>query len=529
MKISPRLVAPLVYVFYRLWCSTLRFRETGRARTNELFAKGEPMIFGLWHGEFFPLMYMRRHWKLSVLVSRSKDGEFIAKVLEALGFATFRGSSSRGGAEALLHAAKDIRETGRHACITLDGPRGPRHKAKDGFIFLATNAPAWVVPLRAFMPKAKVFRSWDKFRLPLPFSKVEVVFGEPYRIEPGPLTDEVRQVETARLEQKLAALEPRELDGPSVKLVCYRGLARLMGDMSLGATRKLAVCAAFLLRLFLPSRLRAAQKAVREHLHVSEAEAKRIAVASFTENFYSFLEIFHVSKFRRAESVSLDVEPYNHVAVCAEAGPVVVATAHIGSWELMASLATDFYPGRDRMVVVRKQRDPDLNRLMADMRGARGIAPIDHRLSASVVLPRLRKDGVAAFLVDHNCSRKEAVFLPFLGDIAAVNAGPAMIALRAKAVVYPVFLLRDGKGGHILHVHDPLRTGELTGSIQEKLETIARFYTDAVAQMVKKYPEQWFWMHKRWKTRPPKDWQGPITQAPEFSVQDNAGDTLEHP
>jgi KDO2-lipid IV(A) lauroyltransferase len=130
---------------------------------------------------------------------------------------------------------------------------------------------------------------------------------------------------------------------------------------------------------------------------------------------------------------------------------------------------------------------------------------IDHRQASSTVLPNLRARGVAAFLVDHNSSRKESVFLPFLGDVAAVTIGPASLALRTKAAVYPVFLLRDGKGGHILHILPPLRTATLAGPVKERLRRIAAFYTDAVAEMVRQYPEQWFWMHKRWKTREKED------------------------
>jgi KDO2-lipid IV(A) lauroyltransferase len=142
---------------------------------------------------------------------------------------------------------------------------------------------------------------------------------------------------------------------------------------------------------------------------------------------------------------------------------------------------------------------------MADLRGARGMLMIDHRKASDIVLPKLRAGGVAAFLVDHNTSRKEAMFLPFLEDTAAVNMGPASLALRAKAAVYPVFLIRDGKGGHILHLLPPLHTATLEGSIKERVQAIAAFYTDAVAEMVRRHPEQWFWMHRRWKTREKKD------------------------
>lgn len=249
------------------------------------------------------------------------------------------------------------------------------------------------------------------------------------------------------------------------------------------------------------SRRRKAIAAVRKHLKVSLGEAERIARQSFKENFQSFFEIFHVVDFFTYGSTTSICSPETLAKFREDDAPLVAATAHIGSWELMPGLAADLFPARESMVIVRRQSDPALNRIVSELRGARGILSIDHRQASAVVLPKLRTKGVAALLVDHNCSRKEAVFLPFLEDIAAVNMGPASLALRTKASVYPVFLLRDGKGGHILHVLDPLDTAALTGSIHERLREISRFYTDAVAAMVRRYPEQWFWMHQRWKTR----------------------------
>jgi KDO2-lipid IV(A) lauroyltransferase len=109
---------------------------------------------------------------------------------------------------------------------------------------------------------------------------------------------------------------------------------------------------------------------------------------------------------------------------------------------------------------------------------------------------------MTAFLVDHNCSREEAVFLPFLGKTAAVNMGPALLALRSKALVLPVFLLREEGMQYRFQVGEALDTATLTGTREEKIRAIARFYTRAVEHMVHERPEQWFWMHKRWKTRP---------------------------
>lgn len=256
-----------------------------------------------------------------------------------------------------------------------------------------------------------------------------------------------------------------------------------------------------------PARRRLAIEAVAKHLELPEKQAAVIARKSFSENFLSFLEIFHAGRFYVDKYVSVVSTPEVKALLQAEPRPLVIATAHLGSWEMMPGLASDLLPDREGMVIVRRQRNPALNRLVAELRGARGMLVLDHRRAAQVVVPKLRKGGVAAFLVDHNASRKEAVFLPFLNDTAAVNMGPAGLALRTKAAVFPIFLLRDGKGGHILHLLPPLHTDTLEGTIQERIQAIAAFYTKAVEEMVRQYPEQWFWMHKRWKTRPPEEAQ----------------------
>ena len=277
----------------------------------------------------------------------------------------------------------------------------------------------------------------------------------------------------------------------------YRFLAGCMARLPWSALKALASGMAFCFWHLARLRRKEAVAAIEKHLQVSHEEAMRIARQSFRENFLSFLEIFHAGRFFTDHSVSALYTPEVKARLQAEDAPVVIATAHLGSWELMEGLAADILPERDGMVVVRSQKNKALNRLMAELRGSRGMEAVDHRRAAEIVVPRLRNSGVAAFLVDHNTSRREAVFLPFLQDTAAVNMGPAGIALRTRAAVYPVFLLRDGRGGHILHMLPPLPTRELTGTVHERITAIAAFYTDAVASMVRQYPEQWFWMHKR--------------------------------
>jgi KDO2-lipid IV(A) lauroyltransferase len=280
-----------------------------------------------------------------------------------------------------------------------------------------------------------------------------------------------------------------------------RRLARCMGRLSPAALRRLARIMAFLAWRFLPARREAAIAAVEKHLRRSRREAVAVARRSFEENFLSFLEIFHTGRFSTALAVSRVIPPENVALLQAETAPIVVTTAHLGSWELMPGLAADLLPDRPGMAVVRSQKNPALNRIMAELRGARGLRVVDHRQASRVVTSPLRRNGLVALLTDHNTSRREAVFLPFLEDTAAVTLGPALLALRAKAAVFPVFLVRDGAGKHLLYISEPLHTARLAGTLPERARTIARFYTDAVAEAVKKHPEQWFWMHRRWKTR----------------------------
>ncbi|MDR1945873.1 MAG: lysophospholipid acyltransferase family protein [Desulfovibrio sp.] len=279
-------------------------------------------------------------------------------------------------------------------------------------------------------------------------------------------------------------------------------LTRLLSRLPWPALRRTAGFAAFCFWHLAPSRRREAIEAVRNHLKVPDEEAGRIARQSFRENFLSFLEILHTGRFYTEQSVRVVHHPEIKEALRREKAPIVIVTAHLGSWELMPGLAADIVPQRRGMVVVRSRRSRILNRVMAELRGARGMEAVDHRRASEIIVPGLREGGAVAFLADHNASRKEAVFLPFLEDTAAVNMGPASMALRTKAAVYPVFLLRDGEGGHILHFLPPLHTENLEGSIRERIRTVAAFYTDAVAGMVRMYPEQWLWMHRRWKTRP---------------------------
>lgn len=207
MKISPAVLAPLVTVVYRLWSLTLRYEQIDRDRVEELDDAGTKLVFCLWHDELFSALRVARKLRLAAVVSRSSDGELLARVMQKLGMMTARGSSSRGGAAALHQTIGLMQQHNRNGCVTMDGPRGPRHKIKDGAVFLAHHGKALLVPVRIFNQKAKRFNSWDKFQLPLPFSRVRICFGEPYAPECGDLDKEIIEQAKAVLAEKMDLLE----------------------------------------------------------------------------------------------------------------------------------------------------------------------------------------------------------------------------------------------------------------------------------------------------------------------------------
>ena len=281
--------------------------------------------------------------------------------------------------------------------------------------------------------------------------------------------------------------------------------------------RRLAAVLGFLLWVCLPGRRRLAMRAVRERLGVSGAEAKRIARQSFAENARSFLETALIPCFGFDDPRVRVTRPDLLRRMTAGDRPVVAATAHFGAWELLAGLFGDFPAEYPHVVVVRRSKNVALNDFTNRMRGSRGAVILGHRHAAFSILRALKRNGVTAFLVDHNTNRNEAVFLPFLGRAAAVNKGPALLAVWAEALVFAVFLRRDGED-YVFHIEELADTAMLDGGHEANMRTVARAYTEAVERMVRLAPEQWFWMHNRWKTRP-----GPDDAVPDAAPGAEAG------
>ncbi|SBV93914.1 Lipid A biosynthesis acyltransferase [uncultured delta proteobacterium] len=302
-----------------------------------------------------------------------------------------------------------------------------------------------------------------------------------------------------------------------MKRAFYFGLARLMRKLDFPGIARVANVLGFVMWTFLFRRRKATIERIKHHLNLPEREAVRVAKASFYSTALSFLEIFLNDRLRM-EYVQVET-PDLLRQMMAPGQPGMLATAHFGSWELLGAILSQT-ASRPTMTVARKQKDPVVSDLIKELRGESKLIAVDHRSASGPALECMRSGGTVGFLLDHNTNRKESIFLPFFNDVAAVNMGPALLAARVKAMVYPVFLRRDGLRRYTLHMHEPLDVATLEGSLSERVRRIAEFYTKAVEDEVRACPEQWLWMHNRWKTRPPEDDERPAKKKRESGNRD---------
>jgi lysophospholipid acyltransferase (LPLAT)-like uncharacterized protein len=170
-RVAVFLVPPLAAILIRLLGMTLRYEDLADPDVTPGHAIPGPVVFAFWHRSLLACAHRFRNLDIAILISPSFDGELIARTVELLGFRAIRGSSSRGGATGLRNMQLAY-ESGHRCAITADGPRGPVFVAKPGTAQLAQLVGAWVGCFYALPDRAWQLRSWDRFLIPKPFSRV---------------------------------------------------------------------------------------------------------------------------------------------------------------------------------------------------------------------------------------------------------------------------------------------------------------------------------------------------------------------
>ncbi|MBP1714520.1 MAG: uncharacterized protein H6Q42_2723 [Deltaproteobacteria bacterium] len=196
LQIIPRIYAWVL----RLLALTIRRDVLHQEHAEKFWNQEKFVIAAFWHQRLLMMPFLPHKGRVGMMISRHRDGEFIARAVKLFGIDSVRGSTTRGGAAALRGMVRFF-ESGAHLAITPDGPQGPRHVVQRGVIELARLTAAPIIPVAYSASRKKIFNSWDHFILPLPFCKVIYVYGEAIFIP--------RNLSEKELEEKRLLVEDR--------------------------------------------------------------------------------------------------------------------------------------------------------------------------------------------------------------------------------------------------------------------------------------------------------------------------------
>ncbi len=192
------------------------------------------------------------------------------------------------------------------------------------------------------------------------------------------------------------------------------------------------------------------------------------------------------------------IDGLSHYVEALERGKgVIILTAHLGNWEIIPKA---FWAHSFRIHgTVRPLDNPYLNKMAQRWREQNGMGVINKGEDTNRILKLLREGEAVGFLLDQNTHEESAVFVDFFGLEAGTNKGVAILALRSGATVVPVFMSREGSG-HRMIIDPPLELMK-TGSHQKDIVLATALFTKTIESHVRQTPDQWLWIHRRWKTK----------------------------
>jgi lysophospholipid acyltransferase (LPLAT)-like uncharacterized protein len=195
-RLAIRVAGFFGYVLVRMLGSTIRFQTTGWDNFESIEQAGKLPIYSFWHDRIIAGTYFFRNRGIIVLSSSSFDSEYTARCIQRLGFGIIKGSSTRGGIQALVGMIRMMKQ-GFAMAFTIDGPKGPRYEAKAGPVLLAKKTGNPLMPFIIECEKFWTVKSWDRLQIPKPFTKANLIIGEPIYVDADAREEEL---ENKRLE-----------------------------------------------------------------------------------------------------------------------------------------------------------------------------------------------------------------------------------------------------------------------------------------------------------------------------------------
>ena len=237
----------------------------------------------------------------------------------------------------------------------------------------------------------------------------------------------------------------------------------------------------------------------------TENELNDIAIKFYKNLGMVFVEIFRLNKYKESNIDDFVEYDFDQIKNIYGGQGILLLTAHFGNWELLAK--TFGLKGYKGNVLARPLDNPYIEKILYDLRTASGNKVIYNRENAvKNIIKALNEKEIVGFLPDENASKRIGVFVDFFGVKACTMPGMANIAAKTKLPVVPAFIVRiKGKDGnyskHRLIIEPPL---DIKYTSDRKTDTmnILKLFNEKIEGIIKQYPEQWFWIHNRWKTRP---------------------------
>lgn len=259
---------------------------------------------------------------------------------------------------------------------------------------------------------------------------------------------------------------------------------------------------------FLAKKFPKLQKTARRNLEIampelSEAEKEKIIRGTFESLGRHLGFISHFKKFKHEDIhrlVEVVGKEENFDKAYAEGSGVLFFTGHFGSWEVFNLLPPAFGLGMN--ILVRRIDNPLVEDFVDAMRTQFGSVTLDKTKSARTMFRVLRKGKLLGILADLNVQEKEGVFVDFFGIPASTTTSIAKLALATNAAVLPAFAVwEESKSKYVVYLEPPVEY-EKTEDADRDILVLTQKITNVVEKYIRKYPEQWLWIHKRWNTRP---------------------------
>ena len=239
----------------------------------------------------------------------------------------------------------------------------------------------------------------------------------------------------------------------------------------------------------------------------STAEREKILKASFANlgrilGDVSQFPRYTAQRLEQLVEFELDNDAFkNYLKEKAKGRGAIILSPHLGNWEI---IVLAYSAVKEPLSYLARPLDnPLIEEMTDDFRTRFGNRPLNKTNSVMTAVEILRQGGLLGVLPDVNAHPKDGVFVPLFGVPACTTSGVAMLALRTNAIILPVCGIWDEQAGRYRFINGSIVEPVRTGNRQQDIVETTALYTHALEKFIRAYPEQWLWIHKRWKTRPP--------------------------